>query len=221
MMVDYQEVVHQRYVDSFQEIVKILFPLTITTDSTLSAAVDVADDGSPQSATVKIEGVPVMGIIDTGSDITIISGDMFKTVIAKAGLKKEEFKTTNKQAFTYNKQQNTLDGQMDVDISFEDKQVHTTIYVKTEASDPLLLSEAICRQLGIIHYHPNVKTLDGNRESEAAKQSTKTCSKQALNSKVKMIQTVRLAAQHTAVMPVKIDGNEGTLLLEPGRYVGY
>ena len=76
------------------------------------------NDGSPHSATVKIEGVPIMGIIDTGSDITIISGNMFKIVIVKAGLKKEEFKTANKQAFTYNKQWITLDGQMDVNTSF-------------------------------------------------------------------------------------------------------
>ena len=124
-------------------------------------ATDLTDDGSPRSATVKI-GVPVTGIIDTGSDITIISGDMFKTVIAKAGLKKEEFKTADKQAFTYNKQRISLDGQIDVDISFGDKQVHTTIYVKIEAPDPLLLSEAACRHLEIIHYHPNVKPLDGN-----------------------------------------------------------
>ena len=103
----------------------------------------------------------------------------------------------------------TLDGQIDVDISFGDKQVRTTIYVKTEAPDPLLLPEAICRQLRIIHYHPDVKPLDGNGESEATKKFIKTCSKQALNSKVK---TVRLLAQHTAVMPVKIDGNEGMLL---------
>ena len=104
-----------------------------------------------QSATVKIEGVPITGITDTGSDIPIISGDMFKTVIAKADLTKEEFKTANKQAFTYNKQWITLDGQMDVNIGFGDKQVRTTIYVKAEAPDPLLLSEVICRQLGIIH----------------------------------------------------------------------
>ena len=87
--------------------------------------------------------------------------------------------------------------------------------MKTEAPDPLLLSEVVCRQLGIIHYHPNVKPLDGNGETEAAKQSIQTCSKQMSESKVKMIQTVRLPAQHTAVIPVKIDGNEGTLLLEP------
>ena len=58
---------------------------------------------------------------------------------------------------------------MDVDISFGDKQVHTTIYMKLEATDPLLLSEAICRQLEIIHYHPNVKPVDRNREFETAK----------------------------------------------------
>ena len=60
-----------------------------------------------RSATVKI--VPITGIIDTGSDITIVSGDMFKIVIAKAGLTKEEFKSANKQAFTYNKQRITLE----------------------------------------------------------------------------------------------------------------
>ena len=154
-----------------------------------------ADDDSPQSATVNIEGVPVTGIIDTGSDITIISGDMFKTVIAKArlkkeefktidkqvltynkqlitldrrvdinisfedmfktviakaGLKKEEFKTIDKQVFTYNKQLITLDGRVDINISFEDKQIYTTVYVKMEAPNQLLLSEAVCRQLGII-----------------------------------------------------------------------
>ena len=86
----------------------------------MTPATHVADDDSPQSATVNIEGVAVTGIIDTGPNITIISGDMFKTVIAKARLKKEEFKTVDNQAFTYNKQHITLDGQVDTNISFED-----------------------------------------------------------------------------------------------------
>ena len=62
----------------------------------------------------------VTGIIDTDPNITIISGDMFKIVIAKARLKKEEFKTVDNQAFIYNKQHITLDGQVDTNISFED-----------------------------------------------------------------------------------------------------
>ena len=166
----------------FQEVAENLFPFISATTSTLTQATHQTDDDSPQSATVNIEGVPVTGIIDMGSDITIISGDMFKTVIAKAGLKKEEFKTVDKQAFTYNKQSITLDGRMDTNISFEDKQVYTTIYVKMEAPSPLLLFEAVCRQLGIIQYHPNVKPLDMEKKAETAKQAQKN--------KVRLIQTI-------------------------------
>ena len=86
----------------------------------MTPATHVADGDSPQSATVNIKRVAVTGIIDTGPNITIISGDMFKTVIAKARLKKEEFKTVDNQTFTYNKQLITLDGQVDTNISFED-----------------------------------------------------------------------------------------------------
>ena len=109
---------------------------------------------------------------------------------------KEEVKTVDKQAFTYNKQRITLDGRVDINISFEDKQVYTTIYVKMEVPNPLLLSEAVCRQLGIIQYymHPNVKPLNAE-ESETAKQTQKN--------KVRLIQTIRLPAHHTVVMPVQ------------------
>ena len=96
---------------------------------------------------LNIEGVPVTVIIDTGSDITITSGDMFKTVIVlKPDWRKKSFKTVYKQAFAYNKQHIALDGQVDINISFEDKQVYTTIYVKMEGPNLLLLSEAVCRQ---------------------------------------------------------------------------
>ena len=33
----------------------------------------------------------------------------------------------------------------------------TPIYVKIDAFDQLLLSEGVCRQLGIISYHPDVR----------------------------------------------------------------
>ena len=48
-----------------------------------------------KSSTVKIEGIPVTGIIDTDSDIGIVSGDLFKTVVNAAELK-EDFKPANK-----------------------------------------------------------------------------------------------------------------------------
>ena len=76
-----------------------------------------------------------------------------------------------------------------------------------KAPNPLLLCEAVCRQLGIIQYHSSVKPLDVEEKCETTKQTQKN--------KLRLIQAIRLPAQHVAAMPVKFDCNESTLLLEP------
>jgi len=43
--------------------------------------------------------VPVTGIVDTGSDISVMSGDLFKMIVGIAELKEEDFKPANKRAF--------------------------------------------------------------------------------------------------------------------------
>ena len=89
--------------------------------------------------------MPVTGVIDTGSDITIISGELFKTIADTAQLlKSEAFKPALKQACTYNGQPILLDGQMDVTIMFGIQKLKTAIYVKLKAPDPLMLSESVC-----------------------------------------------------------------------------
>jgi len=59
--------------------------------------------------------------------------------------------------------------------------VHTTVYVKMSL---LLLSETICRELGIVLYHPNVSSLGNNRKAGTADQLSRD--------KVKIIQTIQL-----------------------------
>ena len=68
---------------------------------------------------VRIEGVPVTGMIDTGSEISIISGELFKTIIDTAQLRSETLKPADRRACAYNEQLISLDGQMDVTIAFE------------------------------------------------------------------------------------------------------
>ena len=51
-----------------------------------------------------------------------------------------------------------------------------------KAPNPLLLCEAVCRQLGIIQYHSSVKPLDVEEKCEIAKQTQKN--------KVRLIQTI-------------------------------
>ena len=106
---------------------------------------------------VKIEGVPVTGIIDTGSDITNIKGDLFYHVVETAGLEESSLKPTDLKAFTYDQKPINLDGQLDLHISFSKRVIYTTVYVKLVALDQLLLTEAVCCQLGIVSYHPSVQ----------------------------------------------------------------
>ena len=43
--------------------------------------------------TVMIEGVAVSGLIDTGSDITIIRGDLFYQIVSEGGLEIQSLKS--------------------------------------------------------------------------------------------------------------------------------
>ena len=45
---------------------------------------------------------------------------------------------------TYDQKPFTLDGRMELEVQFEDKAMHTPIYIKMDARDQLLLSEGVC-----------------------------------------------------------------------------
>ena len=55
---------------------------------------------------------------------------------------------------------------LDLDVTFVDKTIHTSIYVKMDAFDDLLLSEDVCHQLGIVEYHPQVDVHKPNCDAE-------------------------------------------------------
>ena len=63
--------------------------------------VHMRDGGShPMCARVEIQGVPAYGIGDTGADISIIGGNLFKNVATVARLRKD-FKPTDKAPRNY------------------------------------------------------------------------------------------------------------------------
>ena len=82
--------------------------------------------------TVDLQGLPVMGLIDSGADITIMNGDVFKKVAAIAWVKKKAFKATNKTPYGYDNKPFTLNGQIDLDITFVECTMRTTIYLKMD-----------------------------------------------------------------------------------------
>lgn len=50
--------------------------------------------------------------------------------------------------------------------------IKTMVYIKMDAHDQLLLSEGVCRQLGVISYHPNVEMSKGKPLGRAKNQKT-------------------------------------------------
>ena len=122
--------------------------------------VQVHDQGSSaKAATVQVQGVQAVGVIDSGSDITIMGGELFARVALAARLRKKDFKKPDRIPKTYDQRTFTLDGRLDLDVEFGGKSMNTPVYVRREAKDQLLLSEGVCRQLGIIAYHPEVGLL--------------------------------------------------------------
>ena len=175
--------------------------------------VRIEDRGSkPRQATVSIQGVPASGVIDSGADITIMGPDLFKRVAAAARLKKSAFRKPDKVPYTYDHQPFPLHGKLELDISFHDVTMRTPVYIKMDARDPLLLSEGVCHQLGIISYHPSVYPPPLTPAQTAGPdQDTKVPAV-----RVQLVQTVRLPPLSATVTTVQLQDMvlHGPLLFE-------
>ena len=183
--------------------------------------VRIADKGSvPQSASVLVQGVPADGIIDSGADITIVGGDLFRKVAAVAGLKKHDFKKADRTPRTYDQKTFTLDGRMDLDISFDGKTMNTAVYVKMDAHDQLLLSEGVCRQLGLIIYHRDVRPLSKGQKTKnppAPLEEQEKSDAQVPTVRVSLVQSLHLLPHQSALVQVQVEShceNGNALLLE-------
>ena len=171
----------------------------------------VSDHGSkPRYANILIKGVPAAGVVDTGADITIVNGALFAKIAAAARLKKKDFQPANKVPRTYSQERFKLDGRMDLDITFGDKTMCTPVYIKMDAHDPLLLSEGVCNQLGIVNYHPDV-------ESQAPASAAESEEAVVPTVRVCLLQSVSVPAGQCALVPVRVEGAcpaKGPLLLD-------
>ena len=171
--------------------------------------VRVEDRGSkPRLAPVQVQGVPAQGFIDTGADISIIGAELFKKVAAAARLKKKEFKDPDKVPHSYDQRPFKLHGKIMLDIGFEDKTMRTPVYVKMDAPESLLLSEGVCRQLGIVSYHPSL----GIESAEAAPTTT-----QLHTVRVRLVNSVRIPPLQSAVVQLEAEHRtklDGPVLLE-------
>lgn len=81
-------------------------------------------------------------------------------------------------------------------IIFQDHTIHTAVYLKMDAHDSLL-SEGVCRQLGIISYYPSINVSEPARPLTSARVTAVS---------VKLLQSTRLPPQQTTMVSVQVDG---------------
>ena len=174
--------------------------------------VRVQDKGSqPHCAPIQIQGVPAYGIIDSGADITIIGGNLFRKVAAAARLKKRDLQKPDKTPRTYDQKPFQLDGRMDLDISFSDQTMRTPVYIKMDTHDQLLLSEGVCRQLKIVAYHADVEKWRGRRKQASEKQPAEAVSAddaQVPTVRIRLVQTIQVPPLQSALVRVRVEGAE-------------
>ena len=182
----------------------------------------VMDHGSQSKlARVIVQGVPADGLIDTGADITIMGRELFARVAAVAKLRKKNFRKPDKVPRTYDRKTFHLDGCMDMDISFDGKTMSTVVYVKMDAYDQLLLSEGVCRQLGIVSYHSSVDSGKSTKKSTEGKSSEEVAVVPTI--RVNLVKSLRLPANQGAVVSVELTGcchqNAPSLLVQNQEHI--
>ena len=94
-----------------------------------------------------------------------------------------------------------------LDITFLDRTIHTPVYVKMDSPEQLLLSEGVCRQLGIVSYHPSLGI-----------EPVKEMQQQVV--KVRLVGAVRVLPLSSSVVQLAVERGEqldGPVLLEPTR----
>ena len=187
-----------------------------------ACTVRVQDGGSiSQCVKVQLQGVPAYGFIDTGADITIIGS---KQVATTARLKKRHFKKADKIPKTYDQKTFKLDRRMDLDITFEGRTMCTPIYIKVGAVDQLLLSEGVCRQLGMVTFHPKVEQWRGCSKKSSKSSSSSPSNQEPLIPeptqtsamtearvpaiRVNLVQSVHLLPHQSQVIEVSLDSQE-------------
>ena len=155
-----------------------------------------------QCVKILVGEVPMYGIVDTGADITIMGGTMFRKVATAAKLRKRNFKDPDKQPLTYDQRPFKLDDMIDMEIKFKDKLIKILVYIKMDAHDQLFLSEGLCHQLGIVSYDPAVEKWRGGRRAKL---------EQSTISSVRLTQSVKLLPQQSIQVEIQLLSNSKVL----------
>lgn len=84
----------------------------------------------------------------------------------------------------------------------------TPIYVKMDAREPLLLSEGVCRQLGIVSYHQDVEPREPSKSIQGLQASPESVAC-VLTMRIKLVQSVRVLPNQSLLTEARLSDQSG------------
>ena len=95
-----------------------------------------------------------------------------------------------------------------IDIEFQGKTMRTPVYVKMDAPEQLLLSEGVCRQLGVITYHTEVQPKERVKADKPTRVSKTTKEDDCVvpTVRVRLVKDVRILPNECLTTQVKLEG---------------
>ena len=97
---------------------------------------------------------------------------------------------------------------------FQDLILTSSFYVKMDAIDQLLLSEGVCRQLGIVSYHSSVTAQEAKRHKGSA-----TVRSIRVRLRVRLVHSLKLLPSQIVLVPVRLNPHsvkDKSLFIEGG-----
>ena len=100
---------------------------------------------------------------------------------------------------------------MELEVEFGDKTMKTVVYIKMDARDQLLLSEGVCRQLGLVMYHLDVQVWHGGKDKKPPTESKDVAIVPMV--RAKLVNSVRVLPQQCSLVSVKLEMQQNTYCL--------
>lgn len=108
---------------------------------------------------------------------------------------------------------------MELVITFGEKEMSTPVYIKLDAADQLLLSEGVCRLLGIVSYHSEVQVWRGGHKNKTPDTQPANGNEASVPTvRATLVKSIRVPPYKSIVVPIEVTGMENlqdTCLLEP------
>ena len=159
---------------------------------------------------VNMAGVPVKGLIDTGSGATIISFEIFKKIGKTANIPSSSLYPVDLILRDYNRNPIPMGAQVDMEISWKEKCITVPVHIRSASDpngEPCLLGSNVAIPLGLMVPGEGIEASNLEHQQESNQHGNI----------VRLVQATRVPGRSSAVIRAQVEGDlkEHPVIFQP------